>query len=76
MSRKDELVHTAPIAAGGIWILALLIGVIRFDPTVTIGAIVAVIGGVVDHGQLKAAETQQSRVDRHDQSSGGWSEWT
>ena len=38
------------IGAGAIWILAYFVGAIRFDPTMMIAAIAAVIGGVVFYG--------------------------
>jgi hypothetical protein len=48
--RKLILVAKVAIAAGGALILAITVGVIRFDPTVIIGAIAAVIGGTVVFG--------------------------
>jgi hypothetical protein len=48
--RKLILVAKVAIAAGGVLILAITVGVIRFDPTVMIGAIAAVIGGTVVFG--------------------------
>ena len=48
--RKLILVAKVAIAAGGVLMLAITIGLIRFDPTVTIGAIAAVIGGTVVFG--------------------------
>jgi hypothetical protein len=41
---KAMLLSKAAIVAGGIWILALLIGAIRFDSTTAIGAMAAIIG--------------------------------
>jgi prefoldin subunit 5 len=43
--RKLILIAKAAIIAGGVLILAISVGVIRFDPTVMIGAIAAIIGG-------------------------------
>src|SRR5262245_38940219 len=48
--RKAMLFSKVAIAAGGIWILANLLGAIRFDPAAMIGAIAATIGGVVIFG--------------------------
>ena len=48
--RKIILISKVTIAAGGILILATVIGAVGFDPTVLIGAIAAVIGGTVVFG--------------------------
>ena len=61
------------IAAGGIWILAYFLGAIRFEPATMIGAIAAIIGGVVVLGSnsstskqttaaMKAAEIQRAEL--------------
>jgi len=47
---KIILVSKIAIAAGGIWLLAVTLGVIRFDPMTMIGAISAVIGSTVVFG--------------------------
>jgi hypothetical protein len=76
--RKIILISKAAIAAGGTLILAITLGVVRFDPTLMIGAIAAVIGGTVVFGSntstseqttadMKAAEAHRaeliSRID-------------
>ena len=71
--RKAILLSKVAIAAGGMWILAYFLGAIRFDPTTVIGAIAAVIGGVVFFGSnsstskqataaMKAAETRRAEL--------------
>jgi len=71
--RKAMLFSKVAIAAGGIWILANLLGAIRFEPATTIGAIAAIIGGVVVFGSnsstskqttaaMKAAETRRAEL--------------
>ena len=71
--RKIILFSKVAIAAGGILILATLIGAVGFDPTVLIGAIAAVIGGTVVFGsnrstlkqitdEMKAAEARRSEL--------------
>ena len=71
--RKAMLLSKVAIVAGGMWILAYFLGAIRFDPTTVIGAIAAVIGGVVFFGSnsstskqataaMKAAETRRAEL--------------
>jgi hypothetical protein len=71
--RKAMAVSKMAIAAGGIWILVYLLGAIRFEPATMIGAIAAIIGGVVVLGSnsstaketmtaMKAAETQRAEL--------------
>ena len=71
--RKIILFSKAAVAAGGILILATIIGAVGFDPTVLIGAIAAVIGGTVVFGSntstlkqtmtdMKAAEAYRTEL--------------
>jgi len=71
--RKLMLFSKAAITVGGLLTLAILIGVIRFDPAAMIGAMTAVIGGTVLLGsnsstsqqtmaELKAAEVQRAEL--------------
>ncbi len=71
--RKIILVSRAAIAVGGLLILAIMLGAIRFDPMAVIGAITAVIGGTVLLGSntstsqettatLRAAEAQRAEL--------------
>ena len=65
------LLSKVAIAAGGVWIGAYLLGVVRFEPATIIAALAAIIGGVVVFGSnsstskqtmaaLKAAETRRA----------------
>src|SRR5215813_936806 len=67
--RKIILISKVAIAAGGILILAILIGAVGFDPTVLIGAIAAVIGGTVVFGSntstLKQTMTDMKAAEAH-----------
>jgi len=57
--RKVILAAKAAIAAGALLMLAVLIGVIRFDPLSMIGAMAAVLGGIVLFGS-NASTSQQA----------------
>ena len=70
---KIILISKVTVAAGGILILAIVIGAVGFDPTAMIGAIAAVIGGTVVFGsntstlkqitaEMKAAEAHRSEL--------------
>ena len=70
--RKAMLLSKVAIGAGGICILAYFLG-IRLDPTIVIGALAAIIGGVVGFGSnsstskqitagLKAAEIRRAEL--------------
>ena len=67
--RKIILISKVAIAAGGILILATVIGAVGFDPTVLIGAIAAVIGGTVVFGSntstLKQTLTDMKAAEAH-----------
>lgn len=71
--RKAILVSKIAIAAGGLWVLALLAGVLSLQPLSIIGAITAVIGGIVGYGSnastaketvsaMKAAEALRAEL--------------
>ncbi|MGC1591943.1 MAG: hypothetical protein WA770_17750, partial [Pseudolabrys sp.] len=71
--RKAMLLSKEAVTAGGICILAYFLGPIRFDPTILIGALAAVIGGVVGFGSnsstakqamaaMKDAEAQRAKL--------------
>jgi hypothetical protein len=71
--RKLMLFSKAAIAIGGLLIVAIMFGAIRFDPAAMIGAMAAVIGGTVLLGTnsstsqqtmaaLKAAEEQRAEM--------------
>lgn len=48
--RKFELMAQIAMAGGGLWMLAVLIGVLGFDPVAMMAAIAGVIGGAVLYG--------------------------
>ena len=48
--RKAMLLSKLAIAAGGLWILAYVVGAIRFDAAAMIAAMAAVMGGIVVFG--------------------------
>src|SRR5262245_16585986 len=60
--RKIILIAKAAAIAGGVLILAIIIGAIRFDPTVMIGAIAAVIGGTVVFGSNTSTLQQTTKA--------------
>ncbi len=71
--RKIILAAKAAMALGGLLIVGTLFGAITFDPTATLGAIAAIIGGIVLFGSntstleqataaLKAAEAHRAEL--------------
>lgn len=56
--RKTMLLSKVVIAAGGIWILAYLIGAIRLNATAMTGAIAAVLRGIVVFGSNSSTSKQ------------------
>jgi hypothetical protein len=56
--RKLTLVSKLAIAAGGIWLLALTFGAIRFDAVAMVASIALVIGGVVVFGSNTSTSKQ------------------
>jgi hypothetical protein len=67
--RKIILISKVAIAAGGILILAIVVGALGFDPTILIGAIAAVIGGTIVFGSntstLKQTVTDVKAAEAH-----------
>jgi hypothetical protein len=67
--RKIILISKVAIAAGGLLILATIIGAVGLDATVLIGAIAAVIGGTVILGSntstLKQTMTDTKAAEAH-----------
>jgi hypothetical protein len=72
-SRKVSLIAKIALVAGAIGLLASTIGAISFDPVALIGAIAAVIGGIVVFGsntstskqaaaRIKAAEARRAKL--------------
>ena len=57
-SRKAMLLSKIAIAGGGICVLAYFLVPIGFDPTILIGAIAAVVGGVVVYGSNSSTSEQ------------------
>jgi len=71
--RKISLISKAFMGGGGLWMVAVVVGAIGFDLTAMIGAIAAVIGGIVVFGSnastsqqivaaAKAAEAQRAEL--------------
>ena|SRR5438309_1016305 len=74
-SRKLGLIANIAIVAGAMWLLASTVGALSFDPVALIGAIAAVIGGIVVFGSnmstskqaalgIKAAEARRAELIR------------
>jgi hypothetical protein len=72
-SRKLGLIANIAIVSGTMWLLASTVGAISFDPVALIGAIAAVIGGIVVFGsntstskqaaaRIKAAEARRAEL--------------
>jgi len=71
--RKIDLASKVAVGLGGILLLAIAVGVIRFDPTAFIAAVAALLGGTVLYGSnsstsrektaaLRAAEAQRATL--------------
>ena len=56
--RKAMLLSKVAIVAGGALLLAYFLGAISFDPTILIGAIAAIVGGVVVFGSNSSTAKQ------------------
>src|ERR1700726_4637030 len=72
-SWKVGLIAKMAVLAGAMWLLASTVGAISFDPVALIGAIAAVIGGIVVFGsntstskqaaaRIKAAEARRAEL--------------
>src|SRR6202022_2066063 len=70
---KVTLISKVAIAAGGIWLLALTLGAMRFDAMAMIASMALVIGGIVVFGSntstskqtavaIKAAEARRAEL--------------
>jgi hypothetical protein len=59
-SRKIMLAARLSMTIGGIWMLAALVGLLGFDPAVTIVAAAAIIGGIVLFGSTTTTVKQTS----------------
>ena len=60
--RKTILLGKLVAAAGGLALLLWLLGVVRLDPAVMIGAIAAALGGVVAFGSTTTTANQLSEA--------------
>ncbi len=60
--RKFILVSRIAIVAGAVLLAALLLGVIRFDPTEMIAAVAALLGGIVGWGSNRST-AQEAAAD-------------
>src|ERR1700730_719248 len=58
--RKIILASKVAIAGGGIWMLAVVLGIVGFDPLAMVAAIAAVIGGTVMFGSNTATAREIS----------------
>jgi hypothetical protein len=56
--RKIILISKIAVAIGGIWLLALAIGLMRLDPVSMIGAIAVIIGGIIVFGSNASTAKQ------------------
>ena len=56
--RKIKLISQIAIAGGGMWMLAVTIGVVGFDPVAMVAAISGVIGGTVMYGSNKTTSQE------------------
>jgi hypothetical protein len=59
--RKAMALAKVAIAAGGVLILAYFLGAIGFDPAILIGALAAIIGGVVVFGSNSSTSLLTAR---------------
>jgi hypothetical protein len=62
--RKIILASKVAIAGGGIWMLAVIVGTVGFDPLAMVAAIAAVLGGTVLFGSNTTTAKQISAAMR------------
>jgi hypothetical protein len=58
--RKVDLASKIAMSLGGLWMLAMLLGIVNADLVTMIGAMTAVIGGIVVFGSNTATARQLS----------------
>lgn len=65
--RKFRLASQAAIGAGGLWLVAALLGVVSFDPVALLLALAGVIGGTVMYGSngttTEQVETEMKEIE-------------
>jgi len=59
--RKFILAGRIAVAGGGVLLIALLLGVLRFDPTAMTAAVAAVLGGIVAWGSNRSTAQEAAR---------------
>jgi hypothetical protein len=68
--RKFKLASQIAMAGGGLWLVAVVIGIIGFDPVAMMAAIIGMIGGIVTYGSNSttaeelAAEMKEAEAKR------------
>jgi hypothetical protein len=62
--RKIDLASKIAVGLGGILLLAIAVGVIRFDPTAFIAAVAALLGGTVLYGSNSSTSREKTAALR------------